>query len=88
MSSVQVEEKTKCQKVLVQAFGGEPVAMYAVATQGDLVDVSRNSGAEYLPVKREFVREDNARRARMMSEAYNNGEKDVLRSLWAEAKPF
>lgn len=78
---------TKSPKVLVRAFGDEPVPLRAVGAHGGVVEVAGKGGARIgVPLTKVFQFSEGVFSS--LSAAYRAGGQAELQSLWSQAKPF
>lgn len=79
--------RTKSPKVLVRAYGGEPVPLRAIKTRGGVVEVAGKGGARIgIPLAEVFQFSEDVFSS--LSAAYQDGGQAQLQALWSQATPF
>jgi hypothetical protein len=74
--------------VMVRAYGSEPVRLYSIRIYGNIVEVAKTVGSDHLPISRKNVYNFEEKIFKELCEAYNNGDKAELESLWQKAEPI
>lgn len=65
-----------------------PVTMFAVRSYGDLVDVAKSPKNDCLSVPKAMARRASCELGAQLRRAFRDGDKSLLRDLWARTVPF
>ena len=88
MSIRQTKNPTNCPKVIVKAYGGEPIGMFVVGAIGERLRVARAQGGESIPMPAASVRRFEEGLYAQLADAYAKDDKPLLAQLWAQTEPF
>lgn len=88
MSTTLTKNLTKCPKVIVRAFGGEPVLMLAIGSNRQRIQVAKRIGPARLSLPSRIVYHYDDDLLKKLRSAFEAGDAAKLNLLWGQAQTF